>query len=180
MPSEQGAEQLPLALLGQGRIGQRGPQVRLGGDDPAEPEQPVLQVIEAVVRLGGQDRGLDRELLDRVGEVAAARPGASAAAATSPSARAVIFPCSSAAATAPFSGAGLPGSESARRSPCSVSSSPTTANSSLASPVATVALVMCSADSRSDSSANEACSHRACSSPPGGVRNFVRTCLAAP
>src|SRR5579862_9456419 len=81
---------------------------------------------------------------------------ASAPAATRPSARWVIFPCSSAATTAPFSAAGLPGSDSARRSPCSVSSSPTTANSSLASLVATVALSMCSADSRSDSSAYEA------------------------
>src|SRR5580658_2649201 len=80
----------------------------------------------------------------------------SAAAATRASARPVIFPCNSAATTAPFSAAGLPGSDSARRSPCSVSSSPTTANSSLASLVATVALVMCSADNRSDRSANEA------------------------
>src|SRR6516164_1547304 len=49
---EQGAEQLPLALLGQRRIGQRGPQVRIGRDHPAEPEQPVLQLVQAVFCLG--------------------------------------------------------------------------------------------------------------------------------
>src|SRR6516165_9756160 len=40
---EQGAQQLVFALLGQRGIGQRGPQVRIGRDHPAEPEQPVLQ-----------------------------------------------------------------------------------------------------------------------------------------
>ena len=81
---------------------------------------------------------------------------ASAAATTSASARRVTLPCSSAPATAPFSAAGLPGSDSARRSACSVSSNPTTANSSSASLVATAALEMFSASSRSVSSANEA------------------------
>src|SRR5579864_1602422 len=91
----------------------------------------------------------------------------------SASARWVIFPCSSAATTAPFSAAGLPGSDSARRSPCSVSSSPTTANSSPASLVATVALSMCSADSRSDSSAYEALlTPRMLNSPSDGTKTF--------
>src|SRR5580692_9437978 len=71
---EQGAEQPPLALLRQRRVGQRGPQVRSGGDHPAEPEQPVLQVVQAGVRLGGQHHRLDRELLERVHQVAAGRP----------------------------------------------------------------------------------------------------------
>src|ERR1700722_15200387 len=92
---------------------------------------------------------------------------ASTAATTSASARWVIFPCSSAPATAAFSAAGLPGSDSARRSACSVSSSPTTANSSLPSLLPTVALVMCSADSRSESSANEVL-----------LTPRMRTCLA--
>src|SRR5579862_6790192 len=98
---------------------------------------------------------------------------ASAPAATRASARWVIFPCSSAATTAPFSAAGLPGSDSARRSPCSVSSSPTTANSSPASLVATAALSMCSADSRSDSSAYEALlTPRMLNSPSGCRKTF--------
>src|SRR5580658_4517536 len=98
----------------------------------------------------------------------------SAAAATRASARPVIFPCNSAATTAPFSAAGLPGSDSARRSPCSVSSSPTTANSSLASLVATVALVTWSADSRSESSANEALlTPRMRTRLPGVLRRFL-------
>ena len=80
----------------------------------------------------------------------------STAATTSASVRLVTFPCSSAPATAPFSAAGLPGSASARRSPCSESSMPTTANSSLPSRVATVALGMSSAASRSARAANDA------------------------
>ena len=81
---------------------------------------------------------------------------ASAAATTSASVRRVTLPCSSAPAIAPFSAAGLPGSDSARRSGCSVSSRPTTANSSSASLVATAALVMFSASSCSVRAANEA------------------------
>ena len=80
----------------------------------------------------------------------------STAATTSDSVRPVTFPCSSAEATAAFSAAGLPGSDRARRSPCSVSSRPTTANSSLPSLVATVALVMFSASSCSVRPANDA------------------------
>jgi hypothetical protein len=80
----------------------------------------------------------------------------STAATTSDSVRPATFPCSSAEATAAFSAAGLPGSDRARRSPCSLSSRPTTANSSLPSLVATVALVMCSASSCSARPANDA------------------------
>src|SRR5579859_5571226 len=80
----------------------------------------------------------------------------SAAAVTSSSVTGATLVCSSLRVIAAFSAAGLPGSDSARRSACSVSSSPTMENSSFASLVATVALVMFSADSRSDSSAKDA------------------------
>src|SRR5580700_2950496 len=71
---EQGAEKPPLSLLGQRRIGQCGPQVGSRRDHPAEPEQPVLQVVQVALRLGGQHHRLDRELLDRVDHIAAGRP----------------------------------------------------------------------------------------------------------
>src|ERR1700750_1888026 len=73
----------------------------------------------------------------------------STAATTSASVRPVTLPCSNAEATAAFSAAGLPGSDRARRSPCSVSSRPTTANSSSPSRVGPRGLVLVFAFSRS-------------------------------
>src|SRR5262245_38413476 len=68
---QQAALALVRRLILQGR-----PQSGLGAEDPAEPEQLVLQVIQLAVTLGRGRGGQHGELLGRVGQVPRPRPPA--------------------------------------------------------------------------------------------------------
>ncbi len=72
--AEKAAQQLALGRGGGGAVGQRGAQPGVGGDDPAEPEQLVLDVVERARLLGGGEVGGVRQLLQRVHQVAGLRP----------------------------------------------------------------------------------------------------------
>src|SRR5215469_10861970 len=72
---QQRVQQAALALL-RSLIFQGRPQGRLGTEDPAEPEQLILQVIELAFALGRGRGGQHGELLDRVGQVPRRGPAA--------------------------------------------------------------------------------------------------------
>src|SRR5262249_55037472 len=73
---QQRVQQATLALVQRPLILQGRPQGGLGAEDPAEPEQLVLQVVELAVTLGGGRGGQHTELLGRVGQVPRRRPAA--------------------------------------------------------------------------------------------------------
>src|SRR5689334_15705828 len=70
---QQRVQQATLALV-RPLILQGRPQGGLGTEDPAEPEQLILQVIELAVMLGRGRAGEHGELLGRVGQVPRRRP----------------------------------------------------------------------------------------------------------
>src|SRR5215472_2981784 len=74
LAAQQRVEQLVLAVGRDERAGQRGPELRLGVHDPAEPEQLVLDVVQLVLPLGDLDDRERAELLGRVGDVRWLRP----------------------------------------------------------------------------------------------------------
>src|SRR5712691_5022195 len=71
---EQRVQQLLFVVGRDERIRQRGPQVRLGVDHPAEPEQLILELVQlgCVLCLGGD--GDDGEFLGGVGQLSRGRP----------------------------------------------------------------------------------------------------------
>src|SRR3954451_422726 len=74
---EQPVEQLELAVVGEKTVGQCGPELVLRCEDPLQPEQPVLDLVELVVALGADEGDLDGEVLDRVDDIARLRPASS-------------------------------------------------------------------------------------------------------
>src|SRR5215470_12048865 len=73
---QQRIQQAAFALVRRPLILQGRPQGRLGTEDPAEPEQLILQVIELALTLGRGRGGQHGELLSRVGQVPRRRPAA--------------------------------------------------------------------------------------------------------
>src|SRR3954468_23814644 len=73
---EQPVEQLELAVGRQEPVGERRPQLVLGGEDALEPEQTVLDLVELVVALRPHEGDLDREVLEPVDHVARLGPSA--------------------------------------------------------------------------------------------------------
>src|SRR5215472_9869863 len=71
---EQGVQQFALAVVGQQPTGQGRVQFWLGGVDPAEPEQLVLNVVKRARALGRCRRGHHGELLGSVRQVPRHRP----------------------------------------------------------------------------------------------------------
>lgn len=69
LPAEQRGEQVALALGRYGRVAERAAQLRVGGEDAAEAEQLVLDVVEAAVRLGLGGRGHHADTLKGVRQV---------------------------------------------------------------------------------------------------------------
>src|SRR3954467_10374389 len=74
---EQPVEQLELAVVGEKKVGQCGPELVLRCEDPLQPEQPVLDLVELVVALGADEGDPDGEVFDRVDDIAWLRPAGS-------------------------------------------------------------------------------------------------------
>ena len=152
--AEQAAQQLALGRGAGGTVGQRGPQLGVRGDDPAEPEQLVLDVVERARLLRGGEVGDVRQLL-------AARPpgrgtatsGSAPVPATRSAAGPPTWPPRRRPASSALASPDCAGSVRTRRSDTSRSSSAVTAASSSASCAASTDVESVSASRRSRAAA---------------------------
>src|SRR5690606_15640530 len=74
LPFEQLGQQRPLPVARDVRVAERPAQLGVGGEDPAEPEQLVFQVVDLAERLRLSGGGRHAEALQRVGKVTGAGP----------------------------------------------------------------------------------------------------------
>src|SRR3954466_3170130 len=74
---EQPVEQLELAVAREETVGQRRAELVLRREDPLQPEEPVLDLVELVVALSADQGDLDGKVLDRVDDIARLRPASS-------------------------------------------------------------------------------------------------------
>jgi hypothetical protein len=74
LPPSSDADQADLAVVGQAGVGQRGAQGGLALEQPGEPEQLVLDVVEDAVALRRAQRGVGGDGLDGLAQVGGAGP----------------------------------------------------------------------------------------------------------